>query len=511
MRAIYTPAEQSGTRDATSRRVSSPIEIVQVPAHIKLDDYGGFPAFAQSVQELRSEAVLCRARMSGRRMWMVSSTAVGGGVAEMMPRVVTLLRELGIAVDWAVMRPTRPEFFAVTKKLHNMIHGIGSANDIDAADRDLYESTSRECANALAPHISPRDVVVVHDPQPLAVGAMIKRALATPAAWRCHIGLEDDPPVARAAWEWLRPYADVYDRTLFSAPGYIRDFLTGRSEIIHPTIDPLSHKNRELAPHKLAGVLVAAGFVPAPHPVLTTAFAAQAERVAPDGSARVAYDDGGIGLLYRPIVLQLSRWDRLKGYAELMAGFSALKQGHRRASATGQRRRRIDIARLVLAGPEVGAIPDDPTAGEVLADLVARYRALPAKLQQDIAIVLLPMRSAKENALMVNCLQRCASVAVQCSLREGFGLTLTEAMWKGVPVLGTRTTGLRRQIRDHLEGRLLARPDDAEEIAATLDEMLSAPRSCLAWGRNAQRRVHAQYLVFDQVRRWLELLESLTS
>jgi trehalose synthase len=168
--------------------------------------------------------------------------------------------------------------------------------------------------------------------------------------------------------------------------------------------------------------------------------------------------------------------------------------------------RQVAITRLVLAGPEPGAIQDDPEAQEVLQEITARYMKLPRELQEDIAVLTLPMASRKENALMVNALQRCSTVVVQNSLCEGFGLTATEAMWKRVPVLGTQACGMRVQIRNGIDGILTEDPENPEEIADHLKSMLADPVARGTWARNAQRSVHERFLVFVQVAKWLRRL-----
>jgi trehalose synthase len=478
------------------------VERIAVDAHCRLDDYAADSSLTHQVRELVDEARLVQPQLAGRTVWMVSSTAAGGGVAEMMPRLVSLLVELGLDARWLVMH-AEPEFFALTKRLHNLIHGVG-ALDLGPADRELYESTSRACADALVPLLRPRDFVVVHDPQPLGVGALARRTLDVRAIWRCHIGHGEDSAQARAAWSFLRPWLDGYDRAVFSAPEYFRDFLAGRASLIYPSIDPLDHKNRELAPTKLAGILANAGLLEPTHPVLAPPFADRAARMRADGQLAPAVGELEIGLPFRPVVTQISRWDRLKGFLPLLDGFCALKQRSAH-SRHARHRRRIELLRLVLAGPDPSGIKDDPEANEVLAELGARYRRLTPSLQRDIAVVVLPMTARKHNALMVNCLQRCSALVAQVSLREGFALTITEAMWKGVAVLGSRSTGIRQQVRDGLDGRLLADPDDPMEIAETLDLMLADAKQRMSWGRSARGRVARRFLIFRQLRDWLRL------
>jgi trehalose synthase len=274
-----------------------------------------------------------------------------------------------------------------------------------------------------------------------------------------------------------------YNHAVFSTVEYIPDYLAGCASIIRPGLDPLSHKNRELSVHKLVGILCNSHMALDHHPVTTPFFSMPAMRLQSDGSWQPAIMPEEIGMMYRPIVTQISRWDGLKGF-----------------------RRRLDIVRLVLAGPDPASIQDDPEGKGVLQDLVDTYLALDRELQKHIILLTLPMDSRKENALMVNALQRCSSIVVQNSLQEGFGLTATEAMWKRTAVMGTQACGLRAQIRDQIDGRLVREAASADEIAVTLHEMLDDPGKRDYWARNAQRRVHDESLVFSQVRDWLRVL-----
>ncbi|HTV41142.1 MAG TPA: glycosyltransferase [Candidatus Sulfotelmatobacter sp.] len=476
------------------------LEFVKFASNITLDDYAAVPQLTGAVHNLRSAAEVLLPEFRCRTVLMLNSTARGGGVAEMLPRVVQTLNELGVTTQWAAMKVAQPEFFRLTKRLHNLIHGRGDPA-LNADDKRLYEEVSHGVADALRPHLKSGDVLVIHDPQPLGVAAIIKSTLDVYVFWRCHIGVDFATPATRAAWEFLKPYAEACDHSVFSAPEYVPYYLAGRSSVIYPGIDPLSHKNRHLTPHKLTGVLCNAGLAKEFEPVLTMPFSHPATRLQPDGTFGPAVLPDEIGFLYRTIVAQISRWDRLKGFGPLMAGFVRLKQKLRETKLplVGRDRRRIEIVRLVLAGPEPNSVKDDPESQEVLEELRQAYRHLEPEFQRDIALLSLPMASQKENELIVNAIQRCASIVVQNSLEEGFGLTATEAMWKGTPVLGTEACGLRQQIRDGIDGRLIRNPEDPGEIADRLDEMLSDYPGRERMSRNAQRRVYLEFLVFVQV------------
>ena len=481
------------------------IESVEVRDPVGLDEYADVVHLTEAVRSLRQESSALVAALKGRKVWMVNSTAAGGGVAEMMPKLVSLLNELGLDTEWVVMGTEQPGFFELTKRIHNLIHGTGDPG-LQEQDRQLYAAVSSENAAEMKQRIRAEDVLVVHDPQPLGMGALLKQELGMPFFFRCHIGLDQDVPETRAAWGFLRAYAELCDFAIFSAPEYIPPFLAGKAGLITPAIDPLSYKNRELSPHKLAGILKNSGLARSRHPVVPSVFPEQTERLRPDGTFAQMDEETDIGIPFRPLVTQVSRWDRLKGFEPLIEAFAVMKQsiGHRAISE--RHRRRLHRVRLVLAGPDPAAVADDPEAQEVLADLIELYRGLPHWIQDDVALVSLPMGSRKTNALMVNALQRCSSVVVQNSLREGFGLTVTEAMWKQCGVLGSRACGIRQQIRDGVDGRLIPDSQDPQRIAElldiTLDDLPGRKRS----GHSAQRRVHSEFLVFTQVRRWLETL-----
>jgi trehalose synthase len=487
------------------------IQKVVIPGGLHLEDYAGMAFLSAAVQDLRQLARRLVPTLKGRTVWMVNSTAQGGGVAEMLPRLVGLLRDLGVRTEWLVMGSKDPAFFALTKRIHNLIHDSGRPR-FSAREQGAYRAASREAAAELADYVAPEDILVVHDPQPLGAGADVKRRTGIRAVWRCHIGLDRRTPATEAAWEFLRPHARAYDHAVFSAAEYIPAYLAGQASVIHPAIDPLSHKNRELSAHKLVGILCNAGLMKHHHPVLTPDWEHPALRLQPDGRFIPAHEGEGVGWMFRPVVAQVSRWDSLKGWMPLLQGFLRLKERYRgKKRLPTRRRRRAEIARLVLAGPDPAAIQDDPEGQAVLAELCAAYRRLTPADQESVALLSLPMASTKQNHLMVNVIQRCATVVAQNSLQEGFGLTATEAMWKHVPVLGSSACGLRLQIRDGIDGRLTADPRDPAEIAAHLDDMLSHPKARERYGRQAQRRVYDRFLIFNQVGSWLQRLAEVAA
>jgi trehalose synthase len=464
---------------------------------------------ATAVAELRAESEHIKRHAENRTLWMVNSTEKGGGVAEMLPTIVALLRDLGIATEWAVLESDDPAFFDLTKRLHNMIHGAGEAG-LDGSDRELYERVNRENARQFARMLKPGDVVIVHDPQPMALGGYVRELVDVHAFWRCHIGLDEENAATRDAWAFLEPYADPYLHAIFSAPEYIPPYLAGRATVIYPAINPLSLKNRPLHLRQVVEVLSNAQLASVPGPVVPPAFEHGAERLQPNGTFAQATFPEDFGLLNRPIITQISRWDYLKGFVPLLRAFADMKQRlakNGNEGLTPAQARRLRLSRLVLAGPDPASVADDPEATSVLDELTQIYAGLAPSVQDDIGVITLPMADTNQNALMVNVLQRCSTVVVQNSLREGFGLTISEAMWKAVPVLSnTRACGPRQQVRDGLDGVLVEDPEDADQLREAIVSMLADTHRLDLWGNSAQRRVHRDFMVYRQLANWMRLV-----
>lgn len=490
------------------RNLTAPLlQRVEVRPEPTLDDYAAMAQLTGAVAELRHEAGELVTRLSGRTVWLVNSTPRGGGVAEMLPTVVRMLRGLGVRTEWVATGSREPAFFDLTKHLHNLIHGVGEPR-LGAEERALFERVNRANAEALAPLLCAGDLLVVHDPQPLPLAAMLRERLPLTTVWRCHIGVDLENAATRAAWTFLDPYLGAYDRAAFSAPEYIPPALAGRASVILPGIDPLAPKNRELSLRESIEVLCNGGLVSCPGPTVNAPYLGRARRLRNDGTFAPVGASDGFGLLTRPLVTQISRWDRLKGFLPLLHAFRRLKLSREAGAADpGTPGRHLQLARLVLAGPEADAVQDDPEAAAVLAELRAAYLSLPPEVQDDIAIITVPLVVPEQSALVINALQRASTIVVQNSLREGFGLTITEAMWKGVPVLSnSRACGPRHQIRDGIDGILVHDPEDEPELARALAAMLPDPIRLATWGRTAQRRVYDDFLVFRQLRQWGRLL-----
>ncbi len=480
---------------------------VNIKEGVQLDDYRSYATLVPAFNAFYNEALLLKRSLKDRKIWMINSTEHGGGVAEMLPRMISILRQLGLQADWLVMETNEQDFFSLTKNIHNLIHGQPGA-EITAEDKALYERINKENAQQLTKYVQKNDIVVFHDPQPAGMAQEVKKLVDITAIWRCHIGLDFSNPSTDTAWSFLLPYLQHYDHFVFSSPEYIPKGLSGNVTMIHPSLDPLSHKNRPLSLHKLTGILNNAGLLTSSHPHLYPHYQHQVERIQPDGTFGPAQSGTDIGLLFRPILTQVSRWDKLKGFFSLMEGFVELKK---RTPNDSQDRaqERIRNARLVLAGPDPASVADDPEGKQVLQKLIEAYVGLPDELKEDVVILTLPMNSPKENALIVNALQRSSYIVIQNSLQEGFGLTATEAMGKRIAVLTSSACGLRNQVRNHIDGRLLQHPEDPDEVAYYLEELLSNPKSVEEMSFSAEKRVLDHFLIFQQLTSWLNVFHKV--
>jgi len=435
-------------------------------------------------------------RMEGRIFWNVNSTRSGGGVAEMLRSVLGYVRALGIDTRWLVIEGT-PEFFRITKRLHHALHGSrGDGSQLGERERAVYDQVLQANAEELLGLIRPRDFVFLHDPQTTGLVPHLMRSGAI-VIWRCHVGGDKPNEEVGLGWSFLAPYLKDVAATVFSCNHYIPDCCDhGRSVVIPPSIDAFSAKNQELDDATVRAILVHTGLVEGP---------------PGDGSPTFLREDGSPGRVERhadvlrlgraptwetPLVVQVSRWDRLKDPAGVMQGFAQLIDG---AAPAG--------AELVLAGPNVKAIVDDPEQAAVLDEVVAAWRRLSHSDRNRVHLAILPMRDVEENAAIVNALQRHAAVVVQKSLHEGFGLTVTEAMWKGRPIVASAVGGIQDQIVDGVHGLLLQDPSDTRALGAALGRILKDSDYAGQLGSNARQRVRDKYLVVRHLIQYAEMME----
>ena len=479
---------------------------INVKPGAKIEDYKAYGSLYSSVLDFLEQAKDPIEVLKGRTIWMINSTALGGGVAEMLPSQMRILRELGVSIEWLVIEAKESAFFDITKRIHNAIHGSGNGIFTEE-DRNVYEAVNRNNLAKALDLINDGDIVVVHDPQPMPLAAMIKMEKKVSIIWRCHIGLEEDTEITDAVWEFLKPYTNDYDHFVFSLPSYVPKPLKKKTSIIPPAIDPLSHKNRELQLHKCIGILYQSGVLDDHKAILYHRYNHLVRKVMPDGTFDVLDADQNLDLIYRPIITEISRWDRLKGFKELMEAFIKMKVDNRKhGDPESLDYKRIEMTLLVLGGPDPAFVYDDPEGQEVLKELTEAYKQVDKSMQNDVAILLLPLDNPKENALIVNALQRTSSIIVQNSIQEGFGLTATEAMWKRKPVLVSGAAGLKFQVVHNKTGQINEDPTDIEKLSSTMTYMLNHPKERDKWGFNGQLRVIQNFTLFSQLIAWLEVL-----
>jgi trehalose synthase len=427
-----------------------------------------------------------RAGLSGRTVWNVNSTATGGGVAEMLRGLVGHAVAAGIDTRWLVVEGAGP-FFAVTKRIHNGLHAsAGDGGDLGDAERRIYEATLSPEAEGLRGRLRPGDVVVLHDPQTAGLAEVV-RACGAVAVWRCHVGTETRDRWTERAWSFLRPYVRAAAASVFSRAEYVPEYLHDDGAVtvvIPPAIDPISVKNTALDPARVSDILVAAGLLDGPPGTGS-------------GVRRPASlcRDGGPFPREVPLVVQVSRWDRLKDMAGVLDAFvRGVVEGTPGSEA-----------HLLLAGPSVAGVTDDPEGVRTLAEVTAAWQALPDRVRRRVGLGSLDMSDVDENALVVNALQRHATVVTQKSLQEGFGLTVAEAMWKSRPVVAAAVGGIQDQIHDGVSGRLVD-PEDRPGFAAAIVELLADPEAGRRLGSAAHERVRERFLPDRQLAQWLDLV-----
>jgi len=481
-----------------------------VERELQLADYEQVPGLLTTLAELRHEGQLAVRRLRKRRVVVISEVSGVGCEAEMLPSLVALLRSCGIDVQWWQYRPDDAKALELNRRLRRLVLGDPTlGHTLDDEDAALFKAQAEAATRELAPQIERDDVLLVHGIGCAPIGALLKRERRALALWRCTLGLDDRTPSTRAAWRFLKDHLTPYDRGLFNCAEYIPQYFTNRASLVAPGIDPLSDKNRPLSLHRVVGTLCSAGLVEQEAPTLARPFAAKVKLVGRDGRLR---EPGELELLYRPLLLQISRWDKLKGMVPLIEGFARLKRqlaAGELAHLNEREQRRIGIARLVLAGTDPAALGDDREAVAAFDEVVAAYAALEPELARDVCILALPAASARENALIVNALQRAASVIIQNSLREGFGLTVAEAGFKGVPVIASATSGIKLQLRHEIDGLLCDDPASPEAVAASLLAMFGDEEARQRYTVSAQRRVLSEFLITSQLQRLLRLFSEL--
>ncbi|MEZ4386604.1 MAG: glycosyltransferase [Candidatus Krumholzibacteriia bacterium] len=395
--------------------------------------------YAEVVGDAVVEQLRALARpLTGLRVVHVNSTRVGGGVAEILTKMVPLMRELGLEVRWEVITGD-DLFYSCTKTFHNALQG----NQVNPTVTQLkaYEDTNLRNAERLRGVLSGAEIVVIHDPQPAPLLGHVPERKGR-WVWRCHIDLSQPH---RPVWKYLLPHVAGYDGSIFSLSSFARR-LPHPCYLIPPSIDPLADKNRDLTDREVAAVR-------------------QQFNLDPD----------------RYLVTQVSRFDRFKDPVGVIQAWEMA-------------RRYVPGLQLVLAG---GTATDDPEGAEVLREVQEAAGQHP-----DVRILLLP---ADAN-VTINALQRASDLVIQKSTREGFGLTVTEGLWKGKPVIGGNVGGIRLQVHDHHTGFLVDTPEGA---AVRMRYLLSHAGVRERMGARAREFVRENFLLTRHTTEYLALFHTL--
>lgn len=467
--------------------------------HIRAESLSCFEPMLDEAgwQALQWHAEQARARMVGRTFWNVNSTARGGGVAEMLPWLLAYTRGAGVDARWMVLEGT-PDFFRLTKRLHHALHGSpGDGSPLGPAERALYDEVLRDNAEELLALVQPGDVVLLHDPQTAGLASALA-AVGARVAWRCHIGCDTPNAEVERAWAFLAPGLAAAHLTIFSRAAYVPPQCADRAVIIQPSIDVFAVKNQPLAPDVARAILAHTGLLReapgAPEPVFLRGDGVPARVSRGADIVRL----GCAPAPDTPLVLQVSRWDPLKDPVGVLRGFALLAR-----ASPGLR------AELVLAGPAVTSVTDDLEAAATLNGVVELWRQLPHALRQRVHLVCLPMADTEENAAIVNALQRHAAVVVQKSLQEGFGLTVTEAMWKARPVVASAVGGIQDQVVHGVNGLLVRDPRDLSEFGAAVRTLLLDHELAARLGAQAHQHVLAHFTGARHLTAFARLLEQL--
>jgi trehalose synthase len=447
------------------------------------------------IESLRSQAEAVRVLLGRRAVWNVSSTAVGGGVAELLRSLLRYARGLGIDARWLVIQGP-PEFFRLTKRIHHALHGShGDGSPLGREQAELYAGVMRENLDVLDTLVRQDDVVLLHDPQTVGLAPhLIEKGVRV--VWRCHIGHDRHGAETDAGWAFLHPYLRDVPFAVFSRSAYAPSWLEpARTVVLPPTIDPFAAKNQSMSSETVCAILSHVGLIDARGSAATEPCGFLRDDGSPcrvDRAAEVIRV-GRAPAWDTPLVVQVSRWDPIKDPIGVLHGFASNPYG----------------SELVLAGPDVRSVEDDPEDAKVFAELEQAWRALPYSIRRIVHLALLPMQDIEENAAIVNALQRHASIIVQKSLHEGFGLTVAEAMWKRRPVVASAVGGIRDQVRDGVDGLLLADPSNLADFNEMLVRVLSDPALASRLGDAAYERVKNSFTSISSLEEWAALVTQL--
>jgi len=465
-----------------------PVSVVPVEQIERAVGCEAFERFKASTSDTRR-------RLGRSTIWHINSTAQGGGVAEMLQSLLGYARGLDLDMRWLVIKGD-PGFFELTKRLHNNLHGYdGDGGELGEQQHEHYEMTLSGNIKELLRMIRARDIVVCHDPQTAGLVPALTK-LGAKVVWRCHIGTDHLNDVVDRAWTFLARYIKPAQRYVFTRAAFMPSQLDhGKCVIIPPSIDPLSCKNQPMTPEVVQSILVKTGLIEGHNgqadPVFTR------EDGSRDQIQRCAdmIHLGRAPKPDRPLIVQVSRWDHLKDPVGVMRGFAQYVSG--------------ENASLVLAGPNVSAVADDPEGMQVLEDVETAWRNLPHEVRKHVHLACLPMADRQENAAIVNALQRHATIVVQKSLNEGFGLTVTEAMWKSRPIVASAVGGIQDQIENEVHGLLVDDPTDLHAFGVALKRFLHDPDFARKAGERAHVRARDHFLFTRHLSQYLALFDEL--
>jgi trehalose synthase len=450
----------------------------------------------QRMDALRDAAAAARRALGGRAVVNVNSTAVGGGVAEMLGTLVGYGRGSGIDARWLVIEGD-PAFFEVTKRIHNGLYGSsGDGGQLGAAEATVYRRAVERNARRLGDFVRTGDIVVLHDPQTAGLVHAVRKLGAIPV-WRCHVGSDRSNAWTDRSWEFLRSFVEAAERCIYSTARFAPPWLDpARFDVISPSIDPLTAKNMALSRVDVRRVVAAAGLV------CNDSLGAGADVPLGNGHfGRLRFPASMISdqppHVDAPLVVQISRWDRMKDMAGVIDGFAAQFD-----AALG--------AHLLLAGPAVDGVADDPEANDVFRECMARRAALQDRVRRRVHLATLATNDPAENAIVTNALQRHATVVCQKSLAEGFGLTVAEAMWKSRPVIATAVGGIVDQIRGPGSGVLIEDPNDVGSFSRALRTLLLDRSRARRIGTNARTAARRHLLTDLHLLRYAALISSLS-
>lgn len=427
--------------------------------------------------DLHRSASALRGPAGRRCIWHINSTAFGGGVAEMLPHHIGLLRELGFNARWLIFKPTQAQFFQFTKGLHNALHDVGTENLDDLLP--CYAEVSKQGAVELEGIIGPDDLLIVHDPQPLSAAAQFLNAHPHPAIWRCHIGYPQRTPTVDRTWEFLEAYLRPFQRVVLSDPEYV--FRTRHPiDFIQPSISPFSSKNRlHIGPAdpRLETQVSFDGHGPEPRPSLQD-------------------------ILDSRYFLHVSRWDGLKGIDRIMLAFERFAR-----SALEETR---DL-RLVIAGPDPAGVADDPEEREYFEKYTELCSRLPDEVRRRVHLACISMADNDGNAEIVGRLQQNALGVFQLSREEGFGLTTTEALLRGKPVVVSAAFGLRKQVVHGHNGVVLDEPGIETKAAYMMNHLATRPGDFKKMARTAREVCLRSNTQISQIPKWCQAMQMALS